>query len=208
MSIYTDMLGITQPGQGAPGTPGTTVDPLGQQSAIGNLIGTFGQAGASGGSGAGGGDGGLNPTGQGNPQMQLDPNLAGLMAMFAGGGAAPAAPAAPMGFQPFAGAQAGAPEPVNPTLGALLQQFGSGATRRDMSGYLEGQTHPDPFVRLNAQRESQQAHDLDRMNHSIQMAQARQQGGQLPQPPITIGAREHWANRPAPTGGGIPNINY
>ena len=77
MSIYTDMLGITQ---------GTAGDPLGQTSAIGNLIGTFGQAGARGDEGGTGGGGttGSGGSGSANPAPatpQLDPNLAAALAM-------------------------------------------------------------------------------------------------------------------------------
>lgn len=84
--------------------------------------------------------------------------------------------------------QVGAPVAGNPTLGMLLQHFGSGAPRRTMSGQLEGQPAPDPFTNLNAMRESQQAHDLDRMNHSIAMQDLRAQGGQLPLAPFTPNA--------------------
>ena len=96
-----------------------------------------------------------------------------------GAGGAPAVQAAP--------AQAAQ---VNPTLGALLQHFGSGATRRTMGGQIEGTPAPDPFTNLNAMRDSQQAHDLSRMRHSIEMQKLRDQGGVLPQGAVTHNAEQ------------------
>ena len=115
------------------------------------------------------------------------------------------------GGQGVAGGQGIAPAvaapALNPNLGALLQHFGSGATRRTMGGQVEGTPAPDPFTNLNAMRDSQQAHDLSRMNHSIQMQKLQQQGGFLPQASFTpnadqvradLNARQGLGQAPAP----------
>lgn len=124
-------------------------------------------------------------TGQETEKQATDPLAALLPFLLGQGSTQGTAEIASRGAQ---GGQVGAPAPMNPTLGALLQHFGSGATRRNMSGQLEGQPAPDPFTNLNAMRESQQAHDLDRMNQSIAMRDLRAQGGQLPLAPFTPGA--------------------
>ena len=98
-----------------------------------------------------------------------------------GAGGAPAVQAAP--------AQAAQ---VNPTLGALLQHFGSGATRRTMGGQIEGTPAPDPFTNLNAMRDSQQAHELSKANFAIEREKAREQLG-IPRGGYDFGA----ANRRA-----------
>lgn len=74
---------------------------------------------------------------------------------------------------PFGNVQVGAP-PAGDTLGQLLRHFGSGAPRRTMSGQIEGEPTPDPFRNLNAMRESQQSHEMDKANFAIAREQARE----------------------------------
>lgn len=61
----------------------------------------------------------------------------------------------------------------------ILKFLTPGATRLDQGGQREGEPAPDPFTRLNAQRESQQSHELDKFNQQLAMQQgelAMQQG--------------------------------
>lgn len=64
-------------------------------------------------------------------------------------------------------------EGANPNLSAFLNQ--SKINRLDMSGQPVGSKAPDPFKNLNAMRESQQNHELDKLQHQVDLKNKQQE---------------------------------